>query len=204
VGAVTPENMIDAKTVMRLRAMTDAAMMDAKAALEETGGDLAKAAELLRKKGMAKADKKAERATKEGLIFSYLHANGKLGALVELYCETDFVAKTPQFLELGHDLALQVAAVNPTYVRREDVPVEIIEKEKEIYRAEIAGQNKPAEIVEKIIEGKLNKYYSDNCLLDQLFIKDDTKTVGDIVKEKVGTLGENMQVGRIARLNLGE
>jgi len=121
--------MVDAKIVMQLRALTGAGMMDAKSALEETAGDLNKAADLLRKKGVAKADKKAERATKEGLVFSYLHANGKLGALIELYCETDFVAKTSQFLELGHDLALQVAAVNPTYVRREDVPAEILEHE---------------------------------------------------------------------------
>jgi elongation factor Ts len=198
---ITKNIMIDAKIVMQLRALTGAGMMEAKGALEETGGDLDKAADLLRKKGVAKADKKAERETKEGLVFTYLHANGKLGVLVELYCETDFVAKTPQFLELGHDLAIQVAAANPTYVRREEVPVEIVEHEKEIYRGEIAGQNKPAEIVEKIIEGKLNKFYADNCLLEQQFIKDDTKTINEMIKEKVATLGENMQVGRISRLS---
>lgn len=196
--------MIDAKIVMQLRAMTGAGMMDAKAALEEVGGDLTKAADLLRKKGIVKADKKAERATKEGNVFIYLHANKKLGVLIELFCETDFVAKTEQFQELGHDLALHVAAANPSFVRREDVPAEIVEKEKEIYRAEIADQNKSAEIAEKIVEGKLNKFYADNCLLEQPFVKDDSKTVSDVVKEKIATLGENMQVGRIMRMNLGE
>jgi elongation factor Ts len=193
--------MIDAKIVMQLRNMTSAGMMDAKAALEETGGDLEKAAELLRKKGVAKAEKKAERVTKEGQIFTYLHANKKLGALVELFCETDFVAKTEQFQELGHDLALHVAAANPTYVRREEVPTEAIEKEKEVYRAEIANQNKPADIMEKIIDGKMNKFYADNCLLEQLFVKDDSKTINEIIKEKIATLGENMQVGRISRIS---
>lgn len=196
--------MINAKTVMQLRAMTGAGMMDAKAALEEAGGDLIKAVELLRKKGIAKADKKAERATKEGRVFVYLHSNGKLGSLVELFCETDFVAKTEQFQELGHDLAMHAAATAPEYVRREDVPVEVIEREKEIYRAEIADQNKPAEVAEKIVEGKLNRFYSEVCLMEQLFIKDDTKTIGTLIKEVIGVLGENMQVGRIARMNLGE
>jgi len=189
---------------MQLRAMTGAAMMDAKSALEEVGGDLTQAAELLRKKGIAKADKKAERATKEGQVFTYLHSNKKLGAMVELFCETDFVAKTEQFQTLGNDLVLHVAAMNPIYVKREDVPVEIIEKEKEIYRAELSSQNKPAEIIEKIIEGKLNKFYSDNCFLEQQFVKDDTQTIEELVKSAIGTLGENMQVGRIMRMNLGE
>ncbi|MFH1253303.1 MAG: translation elongation factor Ts [Candidatus Uhrbacteria bacterium] len=193
--------MIDAKIVMQLRATTGAGMMDAKSALEETGGDLEKAADLLRKKGVVKADKKSERATGEGRVFVYSHANGRLGAMIELFCETDFVAKTDQFQELGHDLALHIAAVNPNYVRREEVPAEILEKEKEIYRAEIAGQNKPPEIVEKIIEGKLNKFYADNCLLEQPFIKDDTKTVETLIKEVIGVLGENMQVGRMTRLS---
>ena len=189
---------------MQLRALTGAGMMDAKAALEEVNGDLTQAAELLRKKGIAKADKKAGRAASEGMVFSYLHANKKLGALVELFCETDFVGKTDKFQELGRDLALHVAASNPTYVRREEVPAELVEKEKEIYRAEIAGQNKPAEIVEKIIEGKLNKFYGDLCLLEQIFVKDDTKTVETLIKETIGVLGENMQVGRIMRMSLGE
>ncbi|MFA6131781.1 MAG: translation elongation factor Ts [Patescibacteria group bacterium] len=196
--------MIDAKIVMQLRAMTDAGMMDAKAALEESGGDLEKATEILRKKGVAKADKKAERVAKEGRIFTYLHSNNRLAAMVELYCETDFVAKTEQFQNLGRDLAMHVAATAPRYVRREEVPAEIVEKEKETYRAEIAEQNKPAEIVEKIVEGKLNKFYSEVCLLEQLFIKDDTKTVEIMVKEVVGILGENMQVGRFTRMSLGE
>jgi len=196
--------MIDAKIVMQLRAMTGAGMMDAKAALEESSGDLEKAAEILRKKGVAKADKKAERVTKEGKIFQYLHSNNKLAAMVELFCETDFVAKTEQFETLGRDLAMHVAASAPLYVRREEVPTEMVEKEKEIYRAEIADQNKPAEIVEKIIDGKLNKFYSEICLMEQLFIKDDTKTIETLVKEVIGVLGENMQVGRVMRMNLGE
>jgi elongation factor Ts len=196
--------MIDAKTVMQLRAATGAGMMDAKAALEEVGGDLTQAAELLRKKGIAKADKKAERATKEGQVFTYLHSNKKLGAMVELFCETDFVAKTEQFQQLGNNLVLHVAAMNPAYVKREDVPSEVVEKEKEIYRAELAEQNKPAEIVEKIIEGKLNKFYADNCLLEQVFVKDDSVTVQDLIKSAIGTLGENMQIGRVMRMNLGE
>jgi elongation factor Ts len=160
--------------------------------------------EILRKKGVAKADKKAERVTKEGRIFTYLHSNNKLAALVELFCETDFVAKTEQFQNLGRDLVMHVAASAPRFVRREEVPTELIEKEKEIYRAELAEQNKPAEIVEKIIEGKLNKFYSEVCLLEQLFVKDDTKTVETLVKEVIGVLGENMQIGRITRMNLGE
>lgn len=196
--------MIDAKIVMQLRSITGAGMMDAKAALEESGGDLEKAAEILRKKGVAKADKKAERVTKEGRIFPYLHSNNKLAALVELFCETDFVAKTEQFQNLGRDLAMHVAASAPRFVRRDEVPAELVEKEKEIYRAEIATQNKPAEIVEKIVEGKLNKFYSEVCLMEQLFIKDDTKTVETLVKEVIGILGENMQVGRVTRMNLGE
>lgn len=189
---------------MQLRALTGAGMMDAKSALEEVNGDLTKAAEVLRKKGIVKAGTKAERATKEGQIFPYLHANGKMGALVELFCETDFVAKTEKFQELGRNLALHVAAMNPTYVRRDEVPAEVVEHEKEIYRAEIADQNKPADIAEKIIEGKLNKFYSDVCLMEQVFVKDDTKNIETMVKEVIGVLGENMQVGRIARLNLGE
>lgn len=196
--------MTDAKIVMQLRAMTGAGMMDAKAALEESAGDLAKAAELLRKKGIAKAEKKAGRAAKEGRVFVYLHSNGKLASFVELFCETDFVAKTEQFQELGHDLAMHAAAAAPEYARREDVPAEVIEREKEIYRAEIADQGKPAEIAEKIIEGKLSKFYSDNCLLEQLFVKDETKTVETLLKETAGRLGENIQLGRVMRMNLGE
>ncbi len=195
--------MTDAKTVMQLRQMTGAGMMDAKSALEEVSGDLEKAAELLRKKGIAKAEKKAERETKEGRVVSYLHANGKLGAMVEILCETDFVARTEAFQELCHDLAMHVAASDPLYVKRADVPAEVIEKEKDIYRAEMAGQAKPQDIMEKIVDGKLNKYFSDVCLLEQAFVKDEDKTIEEVVKEKIASLGENIQVTRFCRFNIG-
>ncbi len=195
--------MIDAKIVMQLRQMTGAGMMDAKAALEEASGDLKKAAELMRKKGIAKAEKKAERETKEGRVISYLHANGKLGAMVEVLCETDFVARTESFQTLCRDLAMHVAASDPLYVKRTDVPVAVVEKEKEIYRAEMEGQAKPQEIIEKIVDGKLNKYFSDVCLLEQAFIKDEDKTIEEVVKEKIASLGENIQVTRFCRFNIG-
>jgi elongation factor Ts len=195
--------MADAKTVMQLRQMTGAGMMDAKGALEETGGDLEKAAELLRKKGVAKAAKKAERETKEGRVVSYTHANGKLGAMVEVLCETDFVARTEQFQELCRDLAMHIAASDPLYVKRADVPADLIEKEKAIYREEMAGQAKSADILEKIIDGKINKYFSEVCLLEQSFIKDEDKTIEEVVKEKIASLGENIQVTRFSRFNIG-
>ncbi len=195
--------MVDAKTVMQLRQMTGAGMMDAKAALEETGGDLEKAAEVMRKKGIVKAGKKADRATNEGRVFSYIHANGKVGAMVEVLCETDFVARTDQFVDLCRDLVMHIAASDPLYVKREDVPADMVEKEKAIYREEMAGQSKGADVLEKIIEGKINKYYSQVCLLEQDFIKDEDKTIEELVKEKIASLGENIQVTRFARFNIG-
>lgn len=194
---------IDAKTVMQLRQMTNAGLMDAKAALEETQGNLEQAVEVLRKKGIAKAGKKAERETKEGRVYTYVHANGKMGSMVEVLCETDFVARNELFEALCHDIAMHVAAADPLYVRREDVPGELIEKEREIYRGEMEGQAKPADIIEKIIEGKLNKYFSEMCLLEQLFVKDDSKTVQDLVKEKISSLGENIQITRFSRFQIG-
>ncbi len=194
---------VNAKTVAELREMTGAGMMDAKKALEETGGDLAKAAEALRKKGITKAASKAARETKEGRVYAYVHANGKIGAMVEVLCETDFVARNEAFVELCKDLAMQVCAADPLYVRREQVPPEVVEKERQMYREEMAGQIKPENVLEKIVEGKLNKYFSETCLFEQAFVKDDTKTVEELVKEKIALLGENIQVNRISRFQIG-
>lgn len=195
--------MVDAKLVAQLREQTGAGMMDAKRALEETNGDLAAAAEALRAKGVAKAAKKAERETHEGRVYSYIHGNGKLGAMVEVLCETDFVARNEAFTELCHDLAMHVSAADPLYVRREDVPEAVVAKEKEMYAAEMADQAKPAEIVEKIVEGKLNKFFSEVCLLEQPFIKDEDMTVDEFVKAKIATIGENIQVRRFSRFQIG-
>src|SRR3989338_3125479 len=194
---------VDAKTVAQLREMTGAGMMDAKKALDEAGGDLTKATEILRKKGIVKAAGKAERETKEGRVWSYVHANGKVGAMIEVLCETDFVARNEAFVELCKELAMHVCAADPLYVRREQVSPEIIEKEKQIYLEETANQAKPENIVEKIVEGKLNKYFSETCLLEQTFIKDDTKTIEELIKEKIALLGENIQVNRFSRFNIG-
>lgn len=193
---------ISAQQVAQLRAQTGAGMMDAKTALEESGGDLEKAAESLRKKGIAKAAKKADRETKEGRVHAYIHSNGKLGALVEVLCETDFVARNEAFIDFCNDVALHVSASEPLYLTRQDVPQEIIEKEKEIYRAEMAAQAKPVDVIEKIIEGKLNKWFSEVVLMEQPFIKDDEKTIEEFLKEKIASLGENMQIRRFARFNI--
>ncbi|HJV32872.1 MAG TPA: translation elongation factor Ts [Patescibacteria group bacterium] len=191
--------MIDAKMVSELRAMTGAGIVECKKALEEANGDMAAAAEALRKKGIAKAGSKSERQTSEGLVYAYVHGNGKVGAMVEVLCETDFVARTDGFKELCHDLALQIAAMNPLYVSSDAIPPEAVEKEKEIYAAEIAGSNKPADVIAKIIEGKLGKWYSDICLLNQAYIKDEDKTVEEVVKETIAKCGENIQVKRFVR-----
>lgn len=191
--------MIDAKTVSELRAMTGAGVVECKKALTETNGDPAAAAELLRKKGIAKAGAKAERQTSEGLIYAYVHGNGKVGAMVEVLCETDFVARTEGFKELCHEIALQVAAMNPLYVSKDQIPAEVLEKEKSIYAEEFAGSSKPAEVIEKILEGKLAKWYSDVCLMHQPYIKDEDKTIEEVVKEGIAKCGENIQVKRFTR-----
>ena len=191
--------MIDAKTVSELRAMTGAGIVECKKALEEANGDMAAAAELLRKKGILKAGSKSDRQTSEGLVYAYVHGNGKVGAMVEVLCETDFVARTDGFKELCHSLALQIAAMNPLYVAPDAIPAEIVEKEKEIYAEEFVGSNKPAEMVAKIVEGKLGKWYSEVCLLNQSYIKDEDKTVEEVVKESIAKMGENIQVKRFAR-----
>lgn len=193
---------IDAKTVAELRSMTGAGMMDAKKALEETDGDLEKAAQYLREKGIAKAAKKADRATNEGRVHAYIHSNGKLGAMVEVLCETDFVARNESFIEFCHDLALHVSAMDPLYLTRGDVPMELVEKERAIYTVEMEGAGKPAEVVAKIVEGKLNKWYSEIVLMEQPFIKDEDQTIEEFVKEKIASLGENMQVRRFTRFNI--
>jgi|SRR3989338_8518940 len=193
--------MIDPKLVMQLREQTGAGVLDAKKALEETQGDIEKATTNLRKSGVLKAAKKAERATNEGVVHAYVHGGGKVGVLVELLCETDFVARNPEFEELAHDLALQIAATNPLYVKPEDVPQEVVEKEKSIYGEETTG--KPANIVEKIVQGKLDKWYSDVCLMRQSFIKDEDLTIEEVVKSKISKLGENIQVRRFVRFSLG-
>jgi elongation factor Ts len=194
---------ISAELVKNLREKTGAGMMECKKALTASGGDFEKAVDLLRQKGLASAVKKAGRTASEGLIESYIHM-GKLGTMIEVNCETDFVAKTDDFKELAKDIAMHIAAANPLYLTREDVPQEVLEREKEIYKAQVAG--KPAQVVEKIIEGKLEKFFSDTCLVDQIFIKDpdQKKKIKDLVTEKIAKLGENIIIRRFARFQLGD
>lgn len=194
---------ITAQMVKELRERTGAGMMECKKALEEAGGDMEKAAEILRKKGIAKAEKKASRSTKEGIIGAYIHMGGKIGVLVEVNCETDFVARTDEFQNLVKDIAMQIAAMNPKYVSREDVPEEVIEKEKAIYREQALASGKPEHVVDRIVEGKLNKFFEEVCLLEQAFIKDDSKKVKDIITEAIAKLGENIRVARFARFQVG-
>jgi len=196
------KTMVDAKLVAKLRAQTGAGIVECKNALEETGGNIEEAVEVLRKKGIAKAGKKADRATKEGLVYGYVHNTGKVGALVEVSCETDFVARNEAFRELCHDIAMQVVAMNPLYVSADHVPPEVVEKEKEIYSEEMKESGKPADVIEKIVEGKLHKWYGDVCLLNQSFIKDEDKSVEDVVKEAIAKMGENIQVKRFTRYGM--
>lgn len=191
--------MVDTQTIAKLRELTGAGIVDCKKALEESAGDVEKASEILRKKGIVKAGSKSERVTKEGLVHAYLHSNHKMGALVEVQCETDFVARTEQFQAFVADVAMQVAATNPLYVSPEQIPAEVIEKEREIALAEFAGSSKPKEMLDKIAEGKLSKYYSDVCLLNQSFVKDEDKTIGDLVKETIAKTGENIVIKRFVR-----
>jgi elongation factor Ts len=186
-----------------LRQQTGAGVLDCKNALEEADGDIEKAVELLRKKGLAIATKKADREANEGLVEAYVHAGGKLGVLLELNCETDFVARTDDFRELAHDLAMQVAATNPRYLTPEDVPPEVLERERQRQREELR-EEKPEEVIERIMEGKLRKYYQEVCLLEQPFIKDEGLTVRDLITSKIAKLGENIKVRRFARFELEE
>jgi elongation factor Ts len=188
--------------VKQLRDKTNAGMMDCKNALLESDGDLNKAEDILRKKGIASASKKASRTAKEGVVASYIHLQGKVGVLVEINCETDFVAKNDNFRDFVKDITLHVAAAHPLYVGRDQVPVESVEREREIYRAQVTG--KPANIVEKIVEGKMDKYFASVCLLDQAFIKNPDQTIKDLVSLKIAELGENIVIRRFARYAVGE
>ncbi len=194
---------ITAKHVADLRAKTGAGMMDCKKALEESGGDAAKAEELLRVKYAARAEKRSDRAAGQGVIEIYLHFNGRVGTMVELNSETDFVANTAEFRQLAKDLALHVASAKPIAVRIEDVPADIVERERRVYRAQVAEEKKPEAVREKIIEGKLKKFYQENVLLEQPFVKDDKVTVGELVKALSGKTGEKVEVRRFARFELG-
>ena len=196
--------MITAAMVKELRERTGAGMMDCKKALGEVDGDMDKAVDFLREKGLAAAAKKAGRIAAEGLVEAYIHGAGRIGVMVEVNCETDFVAKTDDFHGLAKDIAMQIAAANPMYVRREEVPEEILEHEKEILRAQALNEGKPAAIVEKMITGRIEKYYKENCLLEQDFIKDTDKTVTQMVTEKIAKIGENINVRRFTRYQLGE
>jgi elongation factor Ts len=195
---------ISAEMVRKLREQTGAGMMDCKSALVEAKGDSEAAREILRKKGLATAAKKAGRATSEGLIGTYVHAGSKIAALVEVNCETDFVAKTADFQGLVKDIAMHVAASSPLYVRKEDVPAQVMEKEREIYKAQAAAQGKPAAVAERIAEGKLKDYYASFCLLEQPFVRDGKLTVGQLVQERIALLKENIVVRRFVRLKVGE
>ena len=199
----TKTSGITAKQVADLRAKTGAGMMDCKKALEETAGDVAKAIEVLRAKGVARADKRAEHEASEGVIGSYVHHDGSVGVLVELNSETDFVARTDDFKVLAKDIAIHIAAAKPIAVRIEDVPADIIERERRVYTAQVAEEKKPEAVRQKIVEGKLKKFYQENVLLEQPFVKDDTMTVGDLVKALSGKTGEKVEIRRFARFELG-
>ena len=199
----TKTSGITAKQVADLRAKTGAGMMDCKKALEESGGDAAKAEELLRVKYAARADKRADRAAGQGVIEIYLHFNGRVGTMIELNSETDFVANTAEFRQLAKDLALHVASARPIAVRIEDVPADIIERERRVYAAQVAEEKKPEAVRQKIVEGKLKKFYQENVLLEQPFVKDDKMTVGDLVKALSGKTGEKVEIRRFARFELG-
>jgi elongation factor Ts len=195
---------ITAELVKQLRDQTGAGMMECKKALLETSGDFERAVDVLRKSGIARAEKRGARAASEGLVDAYIHPGNRVGVLMEVNCETDFVARTGEFQELVRNLAMQVAAAGAEFVRREDVPAERIERERAIFAAQMEGQGKPAAIVDKIVEGKLGKFYSEICLLEQPYIRDDKRTVGDLVKEAASRTGENIVVRRFARYRLGQ
>jgi len=195
---------ITAAMVKQLRDATGAGMMECKAALTEAKGNIEEATTILRKRGLAQATKKAGRSTNEGLIGNYIHMGGKIGVLVEINCESDFVARTDDFQGLAREVAMHIAAANPLYVRREDIPADILEREREIYRAQMKDQNKPANVVDKIVEGKLNSYFEQVCLLDQPSIRDPKITIGQAVQAAIAKLGENIAIPRFVRFKLGE
>ena len=195
---------ISASQVKELRDRSGVGMMDCKKALEESGGDLDKAFDYLRKVGVAKAQKKEGRTTKEGLVVSYIHPGSKLGVLLELNCETDFVANTDDFMQLGNDIAMHIAATGPLGVDSDDISEDVINKEREIYLEQANSSNKPADIVEKMVEGRINKFYKENVLVEQEFVKDPNKTIKDIITDTIGKLGENIVVSRFKRFQLGD
>jgi len=195
---------IPAKLVKELRDRTNAGFNDCRAALVEAQGDLEKAIAVLRKKGQAAAAKKATREASEGLVGSYIHAGGKIGVLVEINCESDFVARTEAFQQLTHDIAMHVAALDPRYVRREDVTPEMLEKEREIYKAQALATGKPENVVERIVNGKMEKFYEENCLYEQHFIKDESVTISEMVNSAIAKLGENITIRRFSRFKVGE
>ncbi len=193
---------ITAGDVAKLREVTGAGMMDAKRALEEVGGDMEKAIDALRVAGAAKAAKKSDRVTAEGKVFSYTHGD-KLAVLVEVLCETDFVARNERFVAFGQDLAMHIAAIAPQYVSRDQVPTDIIDREKAVYREQLTQEGKPAEMIEKILEGKINKFFAEICLLEQAFVKDEDKTVQVVLNENITAIGESLKIGRFVRMQLG-
>src|SRR5262245_24970646 len=195
---------INAALVKKLRDATGAGMMECKAALTEAKGDIEEATTILRKRGLAQATKKAGRSTNEGLIGNYVHMGGKIAVLVEVNCETDFVARTEDFQNLAKEIAMHIAAASPQYVRREDIPADVLERERGIYRAQMDGQNKPAAVVDKIVEGKLNSFYEQVCLLDQPSIRDSKVTIGQVIQQAIANLKENITIPRFVRFKVGE
>lgn len=195
---------ISAQLVKQLRDRTGAGFMDCKRALEQSGGDIEEAILILRKRGLAKAEKKAGRETADGLIGSYVHAGGKIGVLVEVNCETDFVARTEDFQNLVKEIAMQIAAMNPKYISPEDIPEEVLEREKEILREQARSTGKPEKVIERIVEGKLKKFYEENCLLEQPYIRDSNITVRELIAQTIAKLGENIRVRRFVRFQLNE
>jgi len=195
---------ITASQVKALRDKTGIGMMDCKAALIEAEGDIDKSIDVLRKKGIAKAEKKASRNASDGLIWSYIHPGNKIGVLVEVNCETDFVAKTPDFQNFVKDIAMHIAATNPGAIRREEIDPQLVEKEREIFVEQAKSQNKPENILTRIVEGKLDKYYQENCLLEQAFVKDPQKTIKEYLTETIARIGENINISRFVRFQLGE
>ncbi len=195
---------ITAAMVKELRDQTGSGMMDCKKALAETDGDVEKALDFLRKKGLAKARKRAGRATSEGIIYSYIHAGSKIGVMVEMNCESDFVAKTEDFQEFAKNVAMHIAATDPAGLNPEDISPEVVERERDIYRSQALEQGKPENIVDKIVEGQVQKFYKESCLMSQAYIKDTKKTIAEMITETIGKIGENIQVKRFVRFQLGE
>jgi elongation factor Ts len=194
---------ISASMVKELRTQTGAGMMDCKKALTESNGDMEKAVEYLRVKGIAKAQKKSTRATTEGLIVSYIHPGNKIGVLLEVNCETDFVARTDEFQAFVKDIAMQVAATSPLAINREDLPEEVVSKERELFTSEMREENKPEHVIEKIVEGKMEKFYTENCLMDQVYVKDSDMKIRNLVEQIIAKIGENIRINRFSRFQLG-